>query len=291
MYAIHDDGSETFGIPGHMKVMLWLSEVLFLAMTAAGLAMPWLRPGRPDGFWLGAALVAFFGPLAAYTATVLRRLPEKLRTDDHAITYEPASGEPVVLPWNQVSRIVDRPVLQRIELQGIGGTVVIPVENQIDHFDRLRWLVLERANWRNTGGVPELPARFYRTRGYFLVLTCLLTVVLALNALAVVRGSFSALILFLFVLPFLFDWYAVTVDRTALTLHFPLSTRTIPMDQVQQVTIGTSRLGYGQVMLNVSLLLPRGKTRNLTTVQGGIFDLYRTVAAARGDGAGRDSRA
>jgi hypothetical protein len=275
MYVIHDDGSETFGIPWHRMVLPWIFEALFLAMTVVGLAMMW------HDFWLGTAPVLLFGALAAFIAPALRLLPGKIRTDAHAITYEPARGEPLALPWNQVARIVERPFLQRLELHGTGGAAVIPVENHIDHFGRLWSLLLERTDWENTGTPPDLPSTFYRVRMYFIGAAIGSALFLSLGAFFLSRGDFFGLFVIALGLGSVLDWYAVTVDRSAVTLHYPFRTRTIPVDQIEQIWLGGSLPTVGSATITVSLHMPGGKTRKLSTVEGGIFELYRTILAAR----------
>jgi hypothetical protein len=206
------------------------------------------------------------------------RLREKIHTDDRAITHEAPDGQRTTLAWDQVVRVVDRPVLQRLDVHGDDGFTILWVENQLERFDRLRDIVLERSRWEDREAVPALPATFTRTTAFWMTVVTFPFLGLGLDAV-LGNGPSAGLALGLLALAGLCDWLLIRVDRSGITFRHLLWRRTIPVDQIDDVRIETFRPGCGNALLAVSIRMRNGKARRIVTVRGGALSLYRTLLA------------
>ena len=185
----------------------------------------------------------------------------------------------VILPWDQVARVVDRPRLQRLELLSADGFVVIGIENQLEDFDRLREIVLEQTDWENIEDVPTLPATFSRTLAYLIVVAGVAVVFVGPELAAALAGHLGGVVLIPLGLALLFDWFKIRVYRTGVTFHHLLWKKTIPVDDIEEVTMETLRPGHGNALLAVSVRMRNGKARRISAVHGGVLSLYRTLLA------------
>jgi hypothetical protein len=122
MDLISKETSESFGYPLVFKLVLWASVIFGLGFAVF---LAFHDPGHRSGRFVAIGCALFFGTLALLVAPILRRLPEKILIDDRAITYEAPDGDRTTLPWDQVVRVVDRPVLQRMEVHGADGVTII----------------------------------------------------------------------------------------------------------------------------------------------------------------------
>jgi hypothetical protein len=134
----------------------WLAAtfVVFFA------AMPFLPDdGKPKNEALIAGLSVFgmvmFGVGALYSWKIVRHLPEAaISTDQEGLWPSIKDRNLALVPWSKIVRLRERPVLQRIEALDLSGQVVAKLEYQLQDFERLRALALQRANLQ----IHEIPA-------------------------------------------------------------------------------------------------------------------------------------
>jgi hypothetical protein len=287
MYRLNDDGSESFGYPAFLKVMVWFASIFFSVMAIVAAMLPVLEPGVSNlmAFLVTEAIIA---PMAAASIWVARRMKERVHADDRAIVYEGPDGWLVTLPWDQVAKVVDREILQRLDLHAADGTAVLKLEYQLDHFDRLRSIVMERSKPTALGEVPSLPATFRRSTQFLVGMVVGPFTIIAFGVFSIAVGVWLGWLFLPFGLAWLFEWCAVRVDRAAITIRYPLWRRTIRLDEVDEVSSGAEVGQNYNVSLSVSLRLRGGKVRKLQSVRGGSLALYRAVAAAH-ESCGRGS--
>jgi hypothetical protein len=104
---------------------------------------------RNESFLLGFAIVGCIGfSLGAwYSWQMVRRLPEAaVSIDEHGLWPTVKQRDEALVPWRTIVRLREREVLQRLEAIDAAGRTVAKLEYQLKDFQRLRTLVLQRAN-------------------------------------------------------------------------------------------------------------------------------------------------
>jgi hypothetical protein len=179
-----------------------------------------------------------------------------------------------------VGRVVDCPVMQRLELHSADGFLVIRIENQLENIDRLREVVLERTDWERLEGVPDRPATFSRTALYLIVVIGISAGFSGLGIIFALMGGLGGLLLIPMGLLTLLEWFTIRVDRTGVTFRHLLWKRKLPIEDIAEVSTSTLRPGHGNALSAVLLRLRNGKVWRITAVRGGVLGLYRALLAA-----------
>lgn len=280
------DERDVFAFPAPARRWAVFGIVAFLGLAGCCVALPWLDPQMSNA-WLAPVLgVLFWTPLAAASARLLMRTRDRYRVSDRAITRLRPGREPVVLPWDRITRIVDHPGLGDLELHGGGpeGPIRFRLSYQLRDADRLRRAVMEWTDWAalvaGPGGSGGLPAVVYRTRFH---MACRLAVCGWL-AWAVVAGWSSgalsiwgALGIASAVLSFALLWYGVVVDQGSVTLLYPLRRRIIRTEQVAAFRLWVQpELGGSTVLV----FLRNGERLDLRGARSGSLRLYRMLGEA-----------
>jgi hypothetical protein len=131
---------------------LFLATPWLMAMLAAlCLALPFLPDdGRPknEAFVAGFSAFGFamFGAGTWYSVRTVRRLPLAAISLDHEGLWPTVlNRETAIVKWGEITRVRERPALQRLELVDRYGVVKMRLEYQLQAFERIRAIVLERA--------------------------------------------------------------------------------------------------------------------------------------------------
>jgi hypothetical protein len=280
MHRREDDSGETFGFPTSYKVLIWMCVVggVCLSAWAAYGSVTVPEPGERRA---ATAVAVLFGIAIPYLLKIaVARLPEKIHTDNRAVTHEAPDGTLTTLPWDEITRVIDRPFLQCLELRGDDGLTTIRIENQLERFDRLREIVLERSGWVDQEAAADLPATFTRTSFYLIVAIVVALVFVGVGLAAIYEGTILGLLVIPLGLLMFLDWIVIRVDRSGITFRNLLWKRRIPIDQIEKVHMETSHPGHGNALSAVMIRLRSGKVRRIVAVRGGSLELYRTLLAA-----------
>jgi hypothetical protein len=142
---------EHFQLETSSRWLFLVAPWLTVAFVAFFAALPFLPDdGKPknEEFVLGLSLfgIVMFGIGAWYSFKIVRRLPLS------AITIDSEGLWPTVLPrhtsivkWVEISKVRERPNLQRLDLIDANDKVRLRLEYQLRSFERLRAIVLDRA--------------------------------------------------------------------------------------------------------------------------------------------------
>lgn len=146
------NSTEHFQVEGFMRWVILASPWIFAALVVLGLSLPLLPDeGRPrnEDFQLGFSIfmATFFGVLAVLSWRMVRELPyAAVSVDSHGIWRSVEDPSTSLVRWIDISRIRERPYLQRIELLDRSGRRLLKLEYQLQGFERLRNIVLERSS-------------------------------------------------------------------------------------------------------------------------------------------------
>lgn len=285
MYHLDADRSQTFGFPMSFRVLVWGFLALCVALLLVFIAMGIFFRDRQSMVYLIAAcgVIPFTGIIAA-----LRTIPhlgDRLRINDRGITYEPARAEPMALAWNEVAALRDLPHLQRLELHGTDGFSVIRLDYQVEQFDALRQVVLERVDWAriddHADSVMRLPATFSPSLSIRIIHAVFAAGFGGAAVATCLSGQWAGLVLLPLACLWLLDWYALRVEHDQIVIAYPFRTKVVSADDIAEVVMTSfthKEHGVAESQLPVvKLRLKSGKEVMLGTAKGGAIRLYQTV--------------
>jgi len=143
---------ERFELEKTARWLLLAAPWFMAAFVVFFAAMPFLPDdGKPknDEFIVGLSIfgMSMFGVGAWYSWKIVRRLPlAAVSIDQEGLWPSIADRSQALVPWSNIVRLRERPVLQRIEALDASGRVVAKLEYQLQNFERARSLTLERAH-------------------------------------------------------------------------------------------------------------------------------------------------
>lgn len=146
------NNTEHFQVEGFMRWAILASPWICLALVVLGLSFPYLpNDGKPrnEAFELGFSifLSVFFGVLAVLSWRMVRELPHAaVSVNSHGIWRSADDPGSSLVRWSEVSKLRERPYLQRLELLDRSGKRLLKLEYQLHSFERLRSVVLERSS-------------------------------------------------------------------------------------------------------------------------------------------------
>ena len=143
--------TEHFEVDPVMKWMFFAAPVVFIGFALLGVALLVLPgDGRPrnEAFerGLGAVLALAFGGAAWYSWRLVRQVKAApVSLDAEGIWQQSQHRESGIVRWQDIARVRERTYLQRLELLGRSGALLLKVEYQLAEFERLCAIVLSRA--------------------------------------------------------------------------------------------------------------------------------------------------
>jgi hypothetical protein len=143
--------TEHFDLERFMRWLFMAAPWIFIAFALLGLSLPFLPDdGKPRNatfeMYFSLVMVIFFGALAWVSLRVVRELPNApVSVDGHGIWRTVHLRETSLIHWSAITRVRERPYLQRLELFNGSGDLLLKLEYQLRDFPRLRTLVLERS--------------------------------------------------------------------------------------------------------------------------------------------------
>lgn len=122
----------TFQVDLEERISAWFGVGIFVALVGLSIAAPFLMEGSFDLLYLG-----FFGSVGAGGIAILQaayavRLGERFILTDEALVCLRPGGSIVTLPWTELTRIRERPRLQRTEVSDRTGAIVLRLHHRIE---------------------------------------------------------------------------------------------------------------------------------------------------------------
>lgn len=229
--------------PGHVRILrlcLWFFLVLGLSFPALLLLTTGEWPPESDGAVIvvagGAALFLGFALLAVVS---LRRVPLSAMTiDAEGIWPAHEQREAALVPWGAIRDVRGHSLRQFLELRDAAGQRLLRVEYLLEDFAELRERIIERVE---PPLAADAPARFSRKPLYHVVYPLLIAGLAALGwylfSLNIWAGGGSLALAGLAALGYAIRPTGVSLDDAGLTLHAPLSARTLPYEEIEEVRL------------------------------------------------------
>lgn len=184
-------------------------------------------------------------------------------------------------PWSQLSRLVERPVRQRVDILDLGGSCFASLEYQLAHF--------AEALERTLAGIPQsLPPQdtFRRrfTSGAVLLTLVVLAALFALGAaLWLYRGEQSGLLLDAVLVGVLgvralTEIGSVRLLPEGLAVRRGLRNERIPWAEIASVEFGLRQIGHGNQILDVFVTRPGGARKRIRPPGADPFLLKARIA-------------
>lgn len=268
------------------KLYKWLhigSLVLFVALIGFSLVSAFADdPGEGRPFLLPGLMIIVFGPLIWYGLHVLRILDDYVQVDESGIWYVSPNQRRLFVQWRDIAAVRARDTLQRLELCDTHGRVVMKVEYQLEHFERLRAIIHERTKVHLNSEAGQ--RRFSKGRllqiGYGVAIAMFGVVALwawvegehwpALGLLGVACYAAAT---------FLFETQWLEVTPNGVVLASLVRNRTIPFESMVEISLRNVSEQYGNEVATVHLHLSDGNVLQLTGFQEGSLSLYKALEA------------
>lgn len=267
---------ETFVFSKWMKIQMWLAAFIFSGFAILGAVLFFVPSANAKG--VGLACMLMFGFFDVFSILMIFRLREKIVINEQGVTSCYPSKEPVTLRWNEIEKLRDRPMLQRLELHGFNSFVMIKLENQLENFDRARALVLEKTRFLEQQNVQEitLPAIFPKISAYTIIVFVSFLFFTVLPIICWIQNEPWGMLLFLINIAWLFEWYKVEVHPDAILLHYPFRTKRIEASQIAHISMQSLHL-KGTVTPIVILTFFDRTTLSLGGTKNGILPFYKAL--------------
>ncbi len=125
--------------------------VALLGFVALCFVLPIIEPGRKS---LILALIgtAEFRGFEVLFIGILRKWSDRVAVDDRGLWYLPHKRLPNLLRWEEIANVEARDIARRLIVGDAPGVRRIKLEYQLENFDKLRDIVLERAAARRAQG-------------------------------------------------------------------------------------------------------------------------------------------
>jgi hypothetical protein len=292
----------TFEVPVSQR-LLHASVAAFCFLVAGlGLAFPGRLPNARDQAIHGLGM-ACFGGVGAFFLARLWAFRNRYQISPEGITRLRPARWPILMRWDAITWINDRPVLNRLDLHGDtpSGPSVFRLENHLAGFDLLRSAILiHTPSWEQLIDPPEaraepettpwLPAVF-RTSAYEQLMSFLcrssligLSVIFSLLSARLGRLFLVYSILFTALLQWLSPriWQALQVDTDNLTLFFPRGRQeVISWNSVQAIRLRCLDPSRSNVATVIRITLRDGRQcRFRIQARRGTLHLYRALRQA-----------
>ncbi|MEK7482804.1 MAG: hypothetical protein AABZ60_00580 [Planctomycetota bacterium] len=255
---------------------MWLALFIFLIFTILGAYLFFTPSANAKG--VGLMCMILFGSLGMLSLYMIFRLREKIVITDQSISSIYPSREPITLKWNEIEKLKDRPMLQRLEIHGFNSFVILKLENQLENFERGRAIVLEKTRFFENQNVEDivLPATFPKSTTFFVIVILYVLCFTVLPIFAVIQKEYWGVLFFLLNLVWIFSWYKAEVHPDKLLLYYPLHTHTIEASEIRSISMETQHY-KGNVLPIVILTLFDGKSLSLGGTKNGILPFYKAI--------------
>lgn len=241
------DRPRRFDITPFFRVVALATPVACLAMALGASALPMLPQGpgprNPDVMPIfSAVLTTLFCIGAAFGVRIAIGLPSSsITVDEDGLWPSRRSKASSLVKWADIARFRDRPRLQRLDLMDRAGAVLAKLEYQLEDFDMLRAIVLERTSLARAGrltpSVHTLPLGHHAL--HIVLILCLVGVAAPIVPVQPLTVGLALLAAIVFVIKeYRKAPYRIRIMPRMLMVDWPLRRRIIRRSEVQEIAIG-----------------------------------------------------
>lgn len=267
-----------------MRITVWISStfaVLFVALPLlATLDDGSLNPGALAVAAIGGP---FFGMLAWYSRRVRKGLLSAgVAVDADGLWPIGLAKSQGLVRWGSIYTIRERPVLQRLDLLGAGGNLLIKVEYQLTGFDTLRSWIVDHA--RPPGNLLKLPAVHAKPAWHHafnvasMVGFALLGWYVGGNGNTMIGYGGMTFVVLLIAHEYLTTIWKLELSPDHLTAHTPWARRRLDYADIAAVRLADT-FASGNRHPAVLVIPKHGKPVTLQKLGVASADLYRTLSA------------
>lgn len=223
--------------------------VVFLALAFLSIiALAWdlLSSNASGGIIVFGISTLFWASFALYTHCWLKAGPYSVAADEDGLWLAHLSKDTGLVRWQDIATIRGRPYLQRLDLLGDGGNVLLTLDYLLTPFSQLLSLVMEKASGQVE--IPSLPITAAKSPIYHLLYALSFVGFGALGWRIYCQhgGNWFVYVLltgFVYVLVVLYltTISRVTIDRKFLLIAYPLVQRTYPWTDIDSVQLSDVR--------------------------------------------------
>ena len=159
--------------------------------------------------------------------------------DDDGIWPAHSDKEDGFIPWDDITSIQDRILMQRLDLRNDEGIILIKLDYLLEEFDHLRSIVTNKI--RIQSELPELPVTCNKTfKTCFGIVLVLLIIFISWESIFLLGLWFQILSIGLCIVlvhEFFVTILKVIIDKDHLIIKYPLITRKYKYSQIESVQI------------------------------------------------------
>lgn len=289
--------AEQFELKPSMRFLLKSApyQILVLALL---FAIPFFQKvsSQNQSAWLVFAVIIFLvlGPGGWYAWKTLKEIPGMaISVDDDGVWPTVLSKHAALVPWSRIVRLKEHQMSQCLEALDSKGAVVIRFEYGLQNFERLRALILERAQLVQ----PTLSASSVYQAGLWYHVVTWVFIPFFLGAIWYAKQQLSAFQLLMSVGVVLYGMYEYAtapyklhITPEALEISTPIKWRRVPRSSIAQLEIDdhvTSPNGYAvlkKMIRHPKLLIylsDHSKPIRLKALKVKATELYQVLEAWR----------
>jgi hypothetical protein len=235
----------SFKIEGFQRWALLASPWIFLGFMCLSIALPFIPEDRPRDStfmrWFSLITAIGWGVAAGYSLRVVKRLPLTAFTADEEGLWPTAlPRDSSLVRWADIAAVRERPRLQRLELLSVTGELLARLEYQLNGFERLRSIVLERSRLDRRAEIPAdgvyemSPWHHALSMGGMLAFAALGWYVAEFQPLV---GYGTVPVVGMIAWEYWTTPYRVRADRKGLVVSLPVRTRFIPRHLISGIDL------------------------------------------------------
>lgn len=273
-------------VPAIYRVIYWVFAVVCAAAFVACLAVPYFTAGAFDYLYLAFVESLVAGGLALLSASEALRLRERFAVVPPGLLRIEPGGRHELLRWDQIVRVRERPLLQRLEVSASQERVFI-LEYQLDGFDELAAELAARAPaaWRGgehglasaaLGALARDSATTFQRHWSARVLPPVIAPVVIAGSIAIFGGVLILAWLLALVAgaAWLRGWRNIRLVPREVVIAYPFRTRRIPVEAVAAVELASDPSAGQYSRPGVMLALVDGNVLWLHGAREGDVALY-----------------
>lgn len=272
-------------IPAFYRVVFWGCAAGCAAAFVACLAVPFFTAGAFDYLYLAFAGALVTGELALLTASAALRLRMRFVVKPARLLRIGPGDRYDLLRWDEIVRIRERPLLQRLEVSDRKGRVFF-LDYQLDGFSELAGELAVRAPaaWRGDdelaspafSPVARVSGATFQRHWYARVFPAAVAPLVIVGSIAIFGGVLILAWLIALALgaAWLGGWWSVRLAPREIVIAYPFRTRRIPVADVAAMDLEVDLAEGRRGGRGVVLYLAGGSVVSLRGVREGDVALY-----------------
>ena len=282
--------SEQFELDQSARWIFLAAPWVMTAFAIFSAILPMIPSGgrpRNESFLLGLSIVGFvvFSLGACYFRRVVRRLPEAAISVDEDGMWPTIRDKNVALvKWDSVARLREREIMQRLEALDSSGRVIARLEYQLQDFQRLRGIVLQRTKLIQSA---VSASGVYQKSKWHHVFS--LGTIICFAALGWYVGQIRPLIGYLgmaiLIVGIAWDYwmtpFRLRVTCSALEVHMPCRRQYVPRQRISHIEIDDELINHAKHPVVTMYLVDGSKPIQLKALGLQAVELYQILQTWR----------